>query len=145
MLNLGTLRPAYNRVYASIAALANESETDILRDGDKYDYFIDGILVNIDDLSTVGESEVQIDFSTFSGDLEEKLLVAFPYSARGTRSNPNYIPLSKLEAIDLAKVALDKPLLPVNKKFYYKIYNSDDAVAITGTAVAIYGYPVYSR
>lgn len=145
VLNLGTLRPAYSRVYASIAALNSETETDILRDGDKYDYYIDGLLVNIDDLSTVGSSEVLIDFSIFAGDLEEKLLVNFPYSCRGTRANPSYIPLSKLETVDVMKLTMDKPLLPINKKFYYKVYNSDAAVAVTGTAVAIYAYPVYSR
>ena len=132
---LGSLRPAFNAVQATIVAGDAAEKTDILRDGNKYDYYIDGIVVVVDTLDTVIPSKVLIDFSTL-GEIKEDLLKAYPYSLRGTRNNPNYIPLTKTSKTN------EMPLLQKSKQFYYKILNNDDAVTITGVAIAILAYPV---
>lgn len=132
---LGTLRPAYNLTYTTIVAAASGEKADILRDGNKYDYYIDGISVVVDALGSVGASKVLIDFATL-GDARENLLVAFPYSLRGTRNNPNYIPVTKTSKTN------EMPLLQKGKQFYYNILNNDPAETITGVAIAIWAYPV---
>lgn len=137
MVTLGTLRAVYTHIYAEIAENDSKSETDICRDGDKYEFALDGIIVNFDARETSDvplESEILIDFSIFPTDKEESLLADFPYSCRGTRGNPKYIPLAKETGF---------PMLPKNKKFYYKIRNTDTvaAHAIQGVAITIFGYP----
>lgn len=138
MVKLGTLRAVYTHTWTEIAENDSKSETEICRDGDKYEFAIDGIIVTFDARETVDvplDSEVLIDFSIFPADKEEVLLADFPYSCRGTRNNPIYIPLSKETGF---------PILPVNKKFYYKIRNTDTvaAHAIQGVALVVLGYPV---
>lgn len=132
---LGSLRPAYNLTYATILAAASGEKADILRDGNKYDYYIDGISVFVDALETVGASKVLIDFATL-GEAREDLLVAFPYSLRGTRNNPNYIPVTKTSKTN------EMPLLQRGKQFFYKILNNHASETITGVAIAIWAYPV---
>lgn len=137
-MKLGTLRSVYSRVYDEIAENDAKTDTDICRDGDKYEFALDGIIVNFDARETADvplDSEILIDFSIFPADKEEVLLADFPYSCRGTRQNPKYIPLSKETGF---------PMLPVNKKWYYKIRNADTAAghAIKGVAIVIFGYPV---
>lgn len=131
---IGTLRPAYNLVVATIVNGANDSKTDILRNGDKYYYYIDGITVVVDDMGTGVQSGVLIDFSMLN-DVREDLLVSYPYSLRGTRNNPNYIPLTKTSKTN------EMPLLMKNKEFYVKVANAsgDD---ISGVSWAIFAYPV---
>lgn len=133
-LILGSLRPAFNAAYTTIVGGADEEKTDTLRDGNKYNYYIDGIVVVIDTLGSAVPSKVLIDFSTL-GEIKENLLVAYPYSLRGTRNNPNYIPLTKTSKTN------EMPLLQKGKQFYYKILNND-ANTITGVAIAILAYPV---
>lgn len=138
MTKYGTLRVLYTHIYEEIAENNSESENEICRDGDKFDFAIDGIIVNFDERETADvplESEVLIDFSIFPTDKEESLIADFPYSCRGTRQNPKYIPLSKEAGY---------PILPKNKKFYYKIRNTDtDAShAIQGVAIVIFGRPI---
>lgn len=140
MVKLGTLRAVYTHIYGEIAEGDEESEQEICRDGNKYEFAIDGIIVNFDKREDAGdvyplESEILIDFSIFPADKEEVLLADFPYSCRGTRNNPLYIPLSKETGF---------PMLPTNKKFYYKIRNTYATVdhAIEGVAIVVFGYPV---
>jgi len=138
MVKLGTIRAVYTHIYAEIAENESKSETEICRDGDKFQFALDGIIVNFDERETVDvplESEILIDFAIYPADKEESLLADFPYSCRGTRNNPKYIPLSKETGF---------PMLPVNKKFYYKIRNTDTeaAHAIQGVAIVVLGYPV---
>ena len=138
MVKLGTLRAVYTHTWAEIAENDSKSEQEICRDGDKYEFAIDGIIVNFDERETVDvplDSEILIDFSIYPTDKAEVILADFPYSCRGTRNNPFYIPLSK---------EVGFPMLPVNKKFYYKISNTDTDAnhAIQGVAFVVFGYPV---
>jgi len=138
MVKLGSLRAVYTHTWDEIAENDNKSEQEICRDGDKYEFAIDGIIVTFDARETVDvplDSEILIDFSIFPADKEEVLLADFPYSCRGTRNNPKYIPLSK---------EVGFPMLPANKKFYYKIRNTDTTAshAIQGVAIVVFGYPV---
>lgn len=137
MVKLGTLRAVYAHIYSEIAENDSKSETEICRDGDKFDFAIDGIVVNFDakENAALLDSEILVDFSTYPTEKAEELLVDFPYSCRGTRGNPKYIPLSKETGF---------PMLPKNKKWYYKIRNTNTTVdhAIQGVAIVIYGYPV---
>lgn len=137
MVQLGTLRSVWARVYDEIPENESKTENDIVRDGDKYAFALDGFIVQFDakeDPLTM-DSEILIDFSIYPTEKEEALIADFPYSCRGTRNNPIYIPLGKETGF---------PMLPKNKKFYYKIQNTDSVVAhaIKGVAVVIYGYPV---
>lgn len=132
---LGTIRPAFSAAYASIGAGASEPKTDKLRDGDKYDYYVDGIAVVADTITN--PSKLLIDFSTI-GELKEDLLQNFPYSLRGSRNNPIYIPLTKTSRTD------EMPLIPKGKQFYYKLFNNDGVNPVTGVAIAIWAYPVFS-
>lgn len=137
MVKLGTLRAVYTHTYDEIAENDSKSETEICRDGSKYEFAIDGIIVKFDakEDAALLDSEILIDFSIFPSDKEEVLLADFPYSCRGTRNNPNYIPLSKETGF---------PRLPISKKFYYKIRNTNTNVAhaINGVAIVVNGYPV---
>jgi len=137
MVKLGTLRAVYTHTWDEIAENDNKANQEICRDGDKYEFAIDGIIVNFDakEDAALLDSEILIDFSIFPADKEEVLLADFPYSCRGTRNNPLYIPLSK---------EVGFPMLPVNKKFYYKIRNTNTnaAHAIQGVAIVVFGYPV---
>lgn len=137
MVKLGTLRAVYTHTWDEIAENDNKSEQEICRDGDKYKFAIDGIIVTFDakENTALLDSEILIDFSIFPADKEEVLLADFPYSCRGTRNNPLYIPLSK---------EVGFPMLPVNKKFYYKIRNTNTTAdhAIQGVALVVFGYPV---
>jgi hypothetical protein len=140
MPKLGTLRAVYAHVYDEIGENDSKTETDICRDGDKYEFAIDGIIVNFDAKEDAGllDSEILIDFSIYPTEKADDLLVDFPYSLRGTRQNPKYIPLSKETGF---------PMLPKNKKWYYKIKNTNAvaAHAIQGVAIAILGYPVFGE
>lgn len=143
MPKLGTLRSVYTRIYDEIAENDSKTETDIARDGDKYEYALDGFVVQFDYKEEAGppeeplDSEILVDFSIYPTEKEEVLVADFPYSCRGTRGNPKYIPLSKDTGY---------PMLPKNKKFYYKIRNTNTAPAgnraIKGVAIVLYAYPV---
>ena len=136
MEKLGTLRAVFeyvNTAAGGIASAGSVSDTTIVRDGDKYEFALDGLVFSIDDLSTVWESRVKLDFSIFPNGGEQKLLVGFPYSCRGTRQNPKYIPLAKDTGF---------PRLPANKKFYFRILNDEGGAAIKGVALVLFGYPV---
>lgn len=139
MVQLGTLRAVWARVYDEIAGNNDlKTETDIVRDGDKFIFALDGFIVQFDVKENDPlpmDSSILIDFSIYPTEKEEVLIADFPYSCRGTRNNPKYIPLGKETGF---------PMLPKNKKFYYKIQNTDSvaANAIKGVAVVIYGYPV---
>jgi len=138
MVKLGTLRVVFARVYDEIAEKGSKSETEICRDGDKYAFALDGLIVNFDAKEADPypyDSKILIDFSIYPADKEEVLLADFPYSCRGTRQNPKYIPLSK---------GTDFPILPPGRKFYYKISNTETTAgrAILGVAIVIFGRPV---
>ena len=137
MVKLGTLRVVFARVYDEIAEKGSKSETEICRDGDKYAFALDGLMVNFDkkESEDLLDSKILIDFSIYPADKEEVLLADFPYSCRGTRQNPKYIPLSK---------GTDFPILPPGRKFYYKISNTETTAgrAILGVAIVIFGRPV---
>lgn len=136
MAIVGTIRTLYDWV-GDIAHSNTQSITpDIVRDGDRYAFYLDGLVVNID-AYTGAESAFAITFSAYpETGIEEKLLVDFPYSCRGTRNNPHYIPLGKDTGL---------PVLPVNRKFYYKLANGDGAQDATGVAFVIMGYPVLAE
>ena len=138
MEKLGTLRAVFEYVNTEAGGIPGgsaPSDQTIVRDGDKYEFALDGLVFNIDNLGDVWESKVKLDFSIFPNGGEQKLLVGFPYSCRGTRQNPKYIPLAK---------DIGFPRLPVNKKFYYRIENTDEDVGhmIKGVALVLFGYPV---
>jgi len=135
MVKLGTLRAVYTHVYAEILKNDSKTETEIVKDGDKYDFALDGFVINIDakENAALLDSEILIEFSIYPTEKAEELIVSFPYSCRGTRQNPKYIPLSKEATY---------PILPKNKKFYYKISNTNGTYKIQGVAFVLYGYPV---
>jgi hypothetical protein len=135
MVKLGTLRAVYAQVYAEIPKNDKKTETEIVRDGNKYDFALDGLVINVDKKENAAllDSEILIDFSIYPTEKAEELLANFPYSCRGTRQNPQYIPLSKETTF---------PMLPKNKKFYYEISNTNTLYKIQGVAIVIYGYPV---
>lgn len=138
MVRYGTLRVVFARVYDKIAEKSSKSETDICRDGDRYAFALDGLIVNFDAKEADPypyDSKILIDFEIYPAEKKEVLLADFPYSCRGTRQNPKYIPLSK---------GTDFPILPVNKEFYYKISNTETEAgrAILGVAIVILGRPV---
>lgn len=140
MEKLGTLRAVFEYVNTAVGGIAGAggsvSDQTIVRDGDKYEFALDGAILNIDELhGSLWESEVKLDFSIFPNGGEQKLLVGFPYSCRGTRQNPKYIPIAKDAGY---------PRLPVNKKFYFRIVNDgkDAAYTAKGVALVLFGYPV---
>ncbi len=137
---LSTLRSILEYVNTTDAGIAGNggvaTDTTIVRDGDKYEFAIDGVLLNIDEFEAhVWQSKVKLSISTFPEGGEQKLLVGFPYSCRGTRQNPKYIPLAKDNGY---------PRLPQNKKIYYKILNDSENAEyfIKGVAFVVLGYPV---
>jgi hypothetical protein len=138
MPQFGTLRAIYSQVYDEILKNDNKTETEIVRDGDKYDFALDGFVINIDDKEDAAllDSEILIDFSIYPTEKAEDLVANFPYSCRGTRGNPKYIPLAKDTGF---------PILPKNKKFYYKIANTNTDYKILGVAIVIFGYPVIGQ
>jgi hypothetical protein len=138
MPQFGTLRAIFSQVYDEILKNDNKTESEIVRDGNKFDFALDGFIVNIDDKEDPAllDSEILIDFSIYPTEKPDDLVANFPYSCRGTRGNPKYIPLAKDTGY---------PILPQNKKFYYKITNTNTDYKLLGVAVVIFGYPVIGK
>jgi len=134
-MKLGTLRVVYVHAWDEIGASDYKQDYATCREGDKLEFALDGMIVNFDKKEDAAllDSQVTIDFSIITAEKEEVLLSGFPYSCRGTRNNPKYIPLSKETGF---------PHVPAGKKFYYKITNNNDTFKILGVAIAVFGYPV---
>lgn len=131
MARLGTLRYVFVRTFDTIAAGDAESQKTTVLDGDRYAYAIDGLLINVKNITN--EYKFTIDFSLFDRlGTETKILTNFPYSIRGTRYNQNYIPLKK---------DTDYAILPVRGEIYYKLSNTDTN-DVSGVAFAVLAYPV---
>jgi len=130
-MRLGTLRYIFTRTFDLISAGDSESERTIVRDGDKYAYAVDGLLINIQ--SITNQYKFTIDFSIIDNlGVETKIMQNFPYSLRGTKYNDHYIPLKK---------DTDYPILPVRGNIYYKLSNTDSN-DVEGVAIAVMGYPI---
>jgi len=130
-MRLGTLRYIYVRTLDKLEKGDYDSVKTIVLEGDKFSYAIDGMIIFAN--SITNPHKLTIDFSIFTEAGEEKILQNFPYSIRGTRNNPNYIPLKKDTGY---------PILPIRKEIYVKLTNNDQANDVTGIAYAVLGYPI---
>lgn len=130
-MKLGTLRYILVRTIDVLGPNSSDSTKEIPIDGDKFAYAIDGLVIFAN--SIVNPHKLTIDFSLFTDLGEEKILQNFPYSIRGVRYNPNFIPLKK---------DTDYPILPSRKQIYIKISNNDSANSVVGIAYAVLGYPI---
>jgi len=130
-MKLGTLRYIFVRTIDTLEAGGEDSVKAIVIEGDKFSFAIDGMIIFANTITN--PHKLTIDFSLFTEVGEEKLLQNFPYSIRGTRYNPNYIPLKKDTTY---------PILPLRKEIYVKLTNNDSANAVEGIAYAVLGYPI---
>ena len=130
-MKLGTLRYIFVKTIDTLDAGDYDSVKSIAIEGDKFSFAVDGLIIFAN--SITNPHKLTIDFSIFKEVGEEKLLQNFPYSIRGTRYNPNYIPLKKDTGY---------PILPVRKELYVKLTNNDTANAVSGIAYAVLGYPI---
>ena len=130
-MKLGTLRYIFVKTIDTLDAGDYDSAKSIAIEGDKFSFAIDGIIIFAN--SITNPHKLTIDFSIFKEIGEEKLLQNFPYSIRGTRYNPNYIPLKKDTGY---------PILPLKKEIYVKVSNNDTVNAVSGIAYAVLAYPL---
>ena len=130
-MKLGTLRYIFVKTIDTLDAGDYDTVKSIAIEGDKFSFAIDGIIIFAN--SITNPHKLTIDFSIFKEVGEEKLLQNFPYSIRGTRYNPNYIPLKKDTGY---------PILPLKKEIYVKVSNNDTVNAVSGIAYAVLAYPL---
>lgn len=133
---LGSFTHIYTKRIDTIAASGSVEVTDTVLEGNKYDFYIDGIIITIGTISD--PYSLLITFTLLEPESPLNLLTNFPYSNRGTRNNPNYIAFTKATDVPL-------PLLHRNNKFYLKLENFDTGSAVEKTAITIHGYPVISE
>ena len=130
-MKLGTLRYVFVKTIDTLDPGDYDSVKQTVIEGDKFSFAIDGIIIFAN--SVTNPHKLTIDFSIFTETGEEKLLQNFPYSIRGTRYNPNYIPLKKDTWY---------PILPLRKEIYVKVSNNDTVNAVSGIAYAVLAYPI---
>ena len=130
-MKLGTLRYVFVRTIDKLDPGTYDSVKTIVIEGDRFSFAIDGLIIFAN--SITNPHKLTIDFSIFKEVGEEKLLQNFPYSIRGTRYNPNYIPLRKDTGY---------PILPLKKEIYVKVANNDTDNAVNGIAYAVLAYPI---
>jgi len=131
-MRLGTLRYVLVRTYDAISAGGQQSERIAVRDGDRYAYALDGLLINVE--SIANEYRLRIDFSIIDiTGTETKIVENLPYSLRiGFGTVRNYIPLKKDTGY---------PILPARGNVYFRLRNEDSS-DISGVALALLAYPV---
>ena len=133
-MKLGTPRYVFVRTIDTLGPGEYDSVKQTVREGDKFSFAIDGIVIFAN--SITNPHKLTIDFSIFTEVGEERILQDFPYSIRGTRYNPNYIPLKKDTGY---------PILPLRREIYVKVSNNDTANAVSGIAYAVLAYPIVER
>jgi len=133
-MKLGTPRYVFVRTIDTLGPGEYDSVKQTVREGDKFSFAIDGIVIFAN--SITNPHKLTIDFSIFTEVGEERILQDFPYSIRGTRYNPNYIPLNKGALY---------PILPLRREIYVKVSNNDTANAVSGIAYAVLAYPIVER